>query len=758
LAFVGRFPAGLRRLLACPLILFAVVATLAGCSSGSGGPPPPPALAITTASLTGGTVGTAYSARLAATGGTAPYTWTVTKGTLPASIALASATGAIAGTPSAAANALSLTFSVTDSGKPAQKASATLSLTIVKPLVTVNVSPARAAIVVSQALTITPSTADGTAVSWSATGSSCSAAACGTFSSNSSQSGIAVTYTAPAAGGVYTITATSSEDSSKTASIAVAVTDLAGVTTYHNDRSRDGANVQEYALTPGTVTSATFGKLFSCAVDGAIYAQPLWMPRLTVGSAPHNVVFVATQHDSLYAFDADAASGSCKPLWHVSLIDAPHGGTTGEAAVPSAGANTLVGAGYGDIAPEVGVTGTPVIDAATSTLYVVSKSVIAASTTFFQRLHAIDLLTGKEKFAGPVTIAGTFPGSGDGGATTTFGPRQQNQRAGLALVNGTVYIAWSSHEDNYPYYGWVMGYDAHTLAQMSVFNDTPDNLWGGIWMGGAAPSVDADGNLFLITGNGTFDADSATPPNRDYGDSLLKLTPGLTVSQYFTPSDQLSDQQSDADFGSGGTAILVDLPANGSNPTHLLIGGGKDGSLYVLDRDKLGGTGDSNAWQHFNIGAGIFSTGAFWNSTFYIAGMGGSLNAFSLNAGTAQMNSTPSSSSSNSFGFPGSTPSISASGNSNGILWALDNGQYCTPQSPGCGATMLHAYDAGNLGKELWNSSQGANNAAGNAVKFTVPTIANGRVYVGTRGNNAGQDDSSTTTPGQLDVYGTLPK
>ena len=757
MALVDESPAGLSRKSAWSFILIAAAVTLAGCSSGSG-TPPPSTLTITTKSLTDGIVGTAYSAHLDATGGTAPYLWAISKGTLPAGLTLTAATGAIAGTPTTAVDAASLTFRVTDSGKPAQKVLATLGLNIVKPATTVTVSPARAAIVVRQALMITPSTGDSSAVTWSATGSGCSGAACGTFSSATSQSGAAVTYTAPATAGVYNITATSSGDSSKSASVAVAVTDLAGVTTYHDDLSRDGANVQEHSLTPSTVSSASFGKLFSCAVDGAIYAQPLWMPQLTVGSAAHNVVFVATQHDSLYAFDADAAPSSCKPLWHVNLIDAGHGGTAGESAVPSAGANTLVGAGYGDIAPEVGVTGTPVIDPATNTLYVVSKSVIAASTMFFQRLHAIDMLTGQEKFAGPVTIAATFPGGGDGGTTTTFVPRQQNQRAGLALVNGTVYIAWSSHEDNYPYYGWVMGYDAHTLAQLSVFNDAPDYLWGGIWMGGAAPSVDSDGNLYLITGNGTFNADSATAPNSDYGDSLLKLTPGLTVSQYFTPSDQLSDQQSDADFGSGGTAILVDLPAKGSNPTHLLIGGGKDGSLYLLNRDKLGGTGDSNAWQQFNIGSAIFSTGAFWNSTFYIAGMGGPLSAFSLNAGTAKMNSTPSSSSFNAFGFPGSTPSISASGNSNGILWALDNSQYCTPQSPGCGSAVLHAYDATNLGKELWNSSQDAKNSAGNAVKFTVPTIANGRVYVGTRGNNAGLDDGSTTTPGELDVYGLLPK
>jgi hypothetical protein len=623
----------------------------------------PPALAITTTSLSNGVVGKAYSVRLAATGGTVPYSWTVTKGTLPAGLTLAASTGVISGTPSAAVTALSLTFAVTDSSSPAQIQFATLRLTIA---FMVTVSPARAAIVVNQALSISAITSDGTAVVWSLSGSGCSGAACGTLSG---QSGAALTYTAPAAVGHYNLTATSVENTTKSASLTVAVTDLAGVTTWHNNQSRNGANMHEYSLNPTNVNTAEFGKLFSCPVDGAIYAQPLWMPQLTIGSARHNVVVVATQHDSLYAFDADAASSPCTPLWQVSLIDAAHGGTTGETSVPSGVANALVGHGYGDIAPEVGVTGTPVIDASTNTLYVVSKSVIPASTTFFQRLHGIDLLTGKENFAGPVIIAGTYPGHGDGGSTTTFVPRQENQRAGLALANGTVYIAWASHEDNYPYYGWVMAYDAHTLAQKSVFNDTPDYGWGGIWMGGAAPSVDAAGNIFLITGNGKFNADNPTAPNRDYGDSLLKLAPGLTVSRYFTPSDQLSDQQNDADFGSGGTAILVELPTNGANPTHLIIGGGKDTSLYLLDRDHLGGSGDANAWQHFSIGTPVFSTGGFWNSTLYIAGAGGRLNAFSLDTGTAKMNPIPTSTSSNGFGFPGSTPSISARANSNGIVW-----------------------------------------------------------------------------------------
>jgi hypothetical protein len=538
------------------------------------------------------------------------------------------------------------------------------------------------------------------------------------------------------------------------------VTNLAGVFTYHNDLSRDGSNPSEYTLTTSNVTAATFGKLFSCAADGAIYTQPLWVANLTINGAKHNVVFVATQHESLYAFDADASP--CVTLWHVSLIDSNHGGTAGETSVPSGGPmGNLVGNGFGDITPEVGVTGTPVIDPVTNTLYVVSKSVVnPPGSTFFQRLHAIDALTGSEKTGSPVTIAGTFPGTGDGGSTTTFNVRQQNQRPALALVKGTVYIAWSSHEDNDspPYYGWVFGYSTTNLAQAPlVLNVTPNVQYGGIWMGGGAPAADLSNNLYLITGNGGFDATSPSAPNTDYGDSFLKLTSGLTISDYFTPSDQMSDQNSDLDFGSGGAAILVDqaLPS----PIHLVIGGGKDGFLYLLNRDAMGGLDPSNssAWQRINFGSPIFATGAFWNGTFFLAGVGGPLQSYSFNTATGKFDPSIVPQSPGTFGFPGSTPSVSSTGTTNGIVWALENGNYCTSGSPGCGPAVLHAYDATNVASELWNSSQGTGNAAGNAVKFTVPTVANGKVYVGTRGNNTGGDTASTTIPGELDVYGLLP-
>lgn len=470
----------------------------------------------------------------------------------------------------------------------------------------------------------------------------------------------------------------------------------------------------------------------------------------------------------MFAFDADA--NPCVQLWSVSLIDTNHGANSGEVPVPAGPSGHLVGQGDGDITPEVGVIGTPVIDSASGTLYVVSKSVDSTRTIFYQRLHAIDVTTGSEKADSPVLIQGTFPGTGDGTTTTTFSARQENQRAGLALINGTVYVAWASHEDTAPYYGWLMGYTygAPGFTQVSVLNVTPNVRWGGIWMGGGAPSVDASGHMYVITGNGGFDANSASAPNNDYGDSLLQLsmapnpaTPSaaFTISQYFTPEDQASGEpQADQDFGSGGAAVLGNV-TSGAVTVGVVVGGGKDGTLYILNQASLGGYSgtDAGAWQKIATGHSIFSTVSIWNDTIYL-GPNGPLTSYALNTSTTPSRFVQQAQAADpaSFGFPGPSPAISATGTANGVVWALDNHQYCTNQSNGCGPAVLHAYDAMSL-VELWNSSMVAGDAAGNAVKFSVPSIANGKVYVGTRGNNTGGALGSTSVSGELDVYGLQP-
>jgi Putative Ig domain len=730
------------------------------------------ALAVTTTALPGAQVGRPYTATLAATGGTPPLTWSLAAGTLPAGLSLTPSSGVISGTPTAAMNSDALAFAVADGNVPTQHKSVNLALSVAPSIISIAISPRAVALTLGQKTPLTVATNDPLGVTWSLS------PAGGSFAPLRSTNGTATTFTAPGSAGAYTITATSITNSTLSSSITLGVTDLAGVFTYRNDSARDGVNGQEYALIPGSagtggsVGTGTFGKLFSCIADGAVYAQPLWAANLTINGAVHNVVFVASAHDSLFAFDADA--NPCVQLWSVSLIDTAHGANSGELTVPSGTSGYKVGAGSGDITPEVGVIGTPVIDSSSGTLYVVSKSMDPTGTNFYQRLHAIDVTTGNEKANSPMLIQGTYPGTGDGGGTTTttFSPRYENQRSGVALISGSVYIAWAAHEDAAPYYGWIMGYTygSSGFKQVSVLNVTPNVQYGGIWMGGAAPSTDASGHLYVITGNGGFDATNSSAPNNDYGDSLLQLsvapnptTPSaaFTVSQYFTPEDEATDDANDSDFGSGGAAVLANV-TSGTGTVGVVVGGGKDGSLYILNQASLGGfsSSDATAWQKIATGYLIFSTVSIWNDTIYLGPFNGPLTSYALQTSTtpsrfvqqAQATDPP------NFGFPGPSPAISATGTSNGVVWAIDNSQYCTNQSQSCGAAVLHAYDATSLA-ELWNSSMAAGgaDAAGNAVKFTVPTIANGKVYIGTRGNNTGGALGSTSVSGELDVYGLQP-
>jgi hypothetical protein len=572
--------------------------------------------------------GTAIDDGLPSPPGALTYSWSVVSGPGPVTFSAPTTLSSVA--TFTTAGTYTLRLSVSDS---AMTSAADVHVTVNPAVggISVTMSPSRGGLAVGQSLAVTANVQNdvgNAGVTWSASGNGCSASACGSFTSVTTTS---ATYVAPPAAGIYTITATSALDVTRSVSASFGITDLRGVLTYHNNLSRDGTNTREYALTTSAVTTTTFGKLFSCQADGAIYAQPLWVANVTIGGSPHNVILVATQHDSVYAFDADASP--CVTLWHANLLDSAHGGTSGETSVPSQ-IGGLLGSGYGDISPEVGVTGTPVVDPVRNILYVVSKSV-TAGPTFFQRLHALDVMTGNDALSpqsidASIAIAGTGDGSVSG--RLAFDPRNEHQRAGLVLANGVVYVSWASHEDHDPYHGWVIGFKASTLAPVSnaVFNTTPNFTGtvtysrGGIWMGGGAPAVDAGGNMYFITGNGTFDANIN---GSNYGDSVVKLSTanGLTATDYFTPSTEAALDANDNDFGSGGAAVLVDQPTG--PVAHLLIGGGKDGNLFLLNRDAMGRFNSSvNAViQTISESYSIFATPVFWQNNLYIAGSKGPL-------------------------------------------------------------------------------------------------------------------------------------
>jgi hypothetical protein len=496
------------------------------------------------------------------------------------------------------------------------------------------------------------------------------------------------------------------------------------VLTYHNDNARTGQNLSETVLTPANVKTSSFGKLFAQAVDGYVYAQPLYMSNVSMpGKGTHNVVFVATEHDSVYAFDADTNSGSnANPLWKVSLI--PPGATT----VP------YYETGSGDIVPEIGITGTPVIDAATGTLYVVAKT--KENGSYVQRLHALSVATGAEKLGGPIRLSAWVRGTGDGSVngTLTFNELRQHNRAALLLSNGVVYLTFASHGDNIPYHGWILGYQASTLRKVAIYNSTPDGKTdpsgyplgaGGIWQAGAGPAADANGSIYFETGNGTFDVDQGGP---DYGDSFVRLDvrKGLTTADYFTPDNQQGLDDSDADLGSGGLLLLPDSAGTPSHP-HLLVGCGKEGSIYLVDRDDMGQFSPSKnkivQFLPYEIG-GTWSMPAYFNATIYYAGIYDSLKMFPVSGAsivTPELARSP-----DSFGYPGATPSVSANGARNGVVWLLETDTVFA-NNP----AILRAYDASDVATELYNSDQVPADAAGVAVKFTVPTIASGHVYVG---------------------------
>ena len=497
-----------------------------------------------------------------------------------------------------------------------------------------------------------------------------------------------------------------------------APTSAVNVLTVHNDNARTGQNLTESILTTSNVNSANFGKLGTLSVDGLVDGEPLYVSNLTVAGSAHNVVFVVTEHASVYAFDADTFS----QLWTVSLLGSNE--TTSDNRMCS------------QVTPEIGITSTPVIDltaGAHGTIFAVAMSK-DSSGNYHQRLHALDITTGAELTGSPVTIQASFPGTGanSSNGNVIFAPAQYLERAGLLLMNHVIYTSWASHCDNQPYTGWLISYNESTLQQASVFNVTPNGGEGAIWMAGAGLAADTLGNIYFLDANGTFDDtldSSGFPANGDFGNAFLKVSTSgnaLAVADYFTMFNTNAESSVDEDLGSGGAMILPDLKDTSGNTWHLAVGAGKDAHIYVVNRDSMGKfntTTDNAIYQEIDGGlsGGVFSMPAYFSNTVYFGAVGDSLKAFSI--ANAKLGASAASKSAISYGYPGASPSISANGTSNGIVWAVQNGS----------TGVLHAYDATNLANELYNSNQAANNRDQfSDNKFITPMIANGKVYVGT--------------------------
>lgn len=528
----------------------------------------------------------------------------------------------------------------------------------------------------------------------------------------------------------------------------------ATVLTQHNDISRTGANLNETILNTSNITVSQFGKLFTRTVDGHVYAQTLYVPAVTIpGKGTVNVVYVATMHNSVYAFDADDPDAT-DPLWHINL------GPSAPLPSPDIGPNP-----YYDILVEVGILSTPVIDHNTNTLYTVafnkdSPSSCTITCTYNYRLHALDLTSGAEKFGGPVAITGTYPGCGwdNSGCVLTFNPPRELQRTGLLLSNGIVYFGFASFGDKAPSHGWVFGYDAATLQRVSIFNATPDGGYGGIWQSGQGLAVDTDGYLYFVTGNGTFNADTG---GDDYGTSFVKLDPAnvtngrLPVVDWFTPYNQEYLDQHDIDLGSAGPLLIPG--------TNLVLSGGKEGKLYLLNRSNMGHyngpSGPDNVVQSFQVTSLIHNTGhihgspVYWHGPngplVYVWGEGDPLKAFSLTVHSpisATFLTTPVATGTTEldpYFMPGGFLSISANGSTpgSGIVWASHP---MTNANHAISLGVLRAYDASNVGIELWNSTQNLDrDDVGEYAKFNAPTVVNGKVYLATFSH-------------ELNVYGLL--
>jgi hypothetical protein len=497
---------------------------------------------------------------------------------------------------------------------------------------------------------------------------------------------------------------------------------IAKVLTYHNDNARTGQNLTETILTPATVSSAHFGKVAFLPVQGLVDAEPLYLSGLMVNGATHNVVFVATEHDFVYAFDADAFT----QLWQVSV-------DPGESPSDDRGCS--------QVTPEIGVTSTPAIDLNAGphgTMYLVAMSKDAAGK-YHQRVHALDITTGAELAGGPQEVTATFPGSAlpTSNGQTIFDPAQYKERVGLLLLNGVLYTGWASHCDFAPYSGWILGYNAATLKQVSLLNFTPNGSEGSAWMSGAGLAADSSGNIYFLVANGTFDTTldaNGFPNNGDFGNAFLKLSTSggaLAVADYFTMFNTVNESNIDQDLGSGGALVLPDFVDASGTTRHLAVGAGKDDNIYVVDRDSMGKFNPNNnnaIYQEIPSGTGltssrgVFAMPAYFNNQVYYGAVDDALRAFTIT--NAQLSTPAASVSASTFGYPGTTPSISANGSSNGIVWAVQS----TPNLP----AILHAYDATNLANELYNSNQAGGRDQFTGNKFVTPMIANGKVFVGT--------------------------
>jgi hypothetical protein len=490
------------------------------------------------------------------------------------------------------------------------------------------------------------------------------------------------------------------------------------VVTYHYDNQRTGQNLNEVTLTPANVNSSNFGKVSEFAVDGQIDGQALFLSQLAIsGQGMKDVLYVATENDTVYAVDAQSISGSSATvLWKTSVL--------------AAGESPATSLPCGNISPN-GVTATPVIDRSHNAIYVEAMSQNSAGN-IIHRLHALDLTNGNELFGGPTTITATYPGTGgnSSGGVVTFLPQVQHDRAALLESGNVIYTAWSGmFGDCGSYSAWVIAYDAGSLKQTSVIDLVPNNHGGGMWMGGGGPAADASGNVYVISGNGFGDTPGT---NSSYGNSFVRLSTssGIKVGDYFTPSNTLSEDNADADFGSAGPLLLPDLTDAGGATRHLAVGAGKDGNLYVVDRDNLGqfNSAKNAVYQQFQLSSSENnSSPVFFNNTVYVGPTSSALEAFPVSK--ALLATSPSSQTAHVFGGNGTVASISANGNSQGIVWALD-----------WGAGTLFAYDATDLTKELYDSNQAASNrdhfsAVGG--HFITPMVANGRVYIGTKSSVA---------------------